>query len=126
MAEMVRMAVHVNNADALQYNLRPLFPGDSEIEQWNCICSILGTPSAEEWPEGIKFLALAPQVLPLPREKPSHSSHPQSKGVPLATVITRASEAALHLLRNILQFRPENRPTAREALGYPFFRLLAF
>jgi hypothetical protein len=31
---------------------RPLFPGNSEIDEIFKICSILGTPDKREWPEG--------------------------------------------------------------------------
>ena len=34
------------------YNLAPLFPGSSELDQINKICKILGTPSRESWPGG--------------------------------------------------------------------------
>ena len=36
------------------YLLRPLFPGNSEIDQMFKICSVLGTPTQLEWPEGYK------------------------------------------------------------------------
>uniref|UniRef100_A0A914UIW0 non-specific serine/threonine protein kinase n=1 Tax=Plectus sambesii TaxID=2011161 RepID=A0A914UIW0_9BILA len=37
------------------YMLRPLFPGTSEIDQIFKICSILGTPSKDEWAEGYQL-----------------------------------------------------------------------
>ena len=33
---------------------RPLFPGNSEIDEIFKICSILGTPDKRDWPEGNK------------------------------------------------------------------------
>lgn len=37
------------------YTLRPLFPGSSEVDQIFKVCSILGTPSREVWPEGLRL-----------------------------------------------------------------------
>lgn len=33
------------------YMLRPLFPGNSELDQMNKICQVLGTPALHEWPD---------------------------------------------------------------------------
>lgn len=32
--------------------LRPLFPGNSEVDQLLKITTVLGTPSENDWPEG--------------------------------------------------------------------------
>jgi hypothetical protein len=37
--------------------LRPLFPGSSETDTINKICSVLGTPSKEVYPDGLKLAA---------------------------------------------------------------------
>ena len=34
------------------YTRRPLFPGSSEIDQIYKICSVLGTPASQDWPQG--------------------------------------------------------------------------
>lgn len=34
---------------------RPLFPGTSELDQMFKICSVLGTPSQGDWPEGYRL-----------------------------------------------------------------------
>ena len=34
------------------YTFRPLFPGNSEIDEIFKICSVLGTPDKRDWPEG--------------------------------------------------------------------------
>ena len=36
------------------YLNRPLFPGNSESDQLLKICSVLGSPTMSEWPEGIR------------------------------------------------------------------------
>ena len=42
---------------AEMYLMKPLFSGNSEIDQLNKICSVLGTPNSTDWPEGIKQAA---------------------------------------------------------------------
>lgn len=37
------------------YSLRPLFPGTSEADELYKICSVMGTPTAATWPEGLKL-----------------------------------------------------------------------
>jgi serine/threonine protein kinase len=39
------------------YMLRPLFPGNSEVDQMYKVCAVLGSPSSGEWPEGYKLAA---------------------------------------------------------------------
>jgi len=37
------------------YLLRPIWPGNSEMDQLYKICAVLGSPSQGEWPEGYKL-----------------------------------------------------------------------
>lgn len=37
------------------YTLKPIFPGQSELDQVNKICEILGTPNVEDWREGYEL-----------------------------------------------------------------------
>ena len=50
------------------FTLRPLFPGASEADQIYKICSVLGSPTARTWPDGLKLAAAMnfrfPQVQP--------------------------------------------------------------
>ena len=39
------------------YTFRPLFPGNSEIDEIFKICSVLGTPDKRDWPEGLCFFS---------------------------------------------------------------------
>ena len=39
------------------FTLRPLFPGSSEADQIYKICSVMGSPTARTWPEGLKLAA---------------------------------------------------------------------
>lgn len=92
------------------YALGALFPGTSEADQMYKICSVLGTPTAETWPEGLK---LAAQM---------GFRYPPFVPTPLSQILPNASYEALVLLADLLQFDPYRRPTASQALQYPFFQ----
>jgi serine/threonine protein kinase len=51
------------------YMLRPLFPGSSETDTINKVCSVLGTPSKDVYPEGLRLAAAMrfkfPQYVPM-------------------------------------------------------------
>ncbi|XP_013188447.1 serine/threonine-protein kinase ICK isoform X1 [Amyelois transitella] len=91
------------------YTCRPLFPGNSEIDQLHKVCAVLGTPDREEWPEGY---ALAEAL---------RFRFPVTAGVPLARVVPSASPPALALLTALLRYPPRDRPTAPQALRFPYF-----
>ncbi|KAF9406140.1 hypothetical protein HW555_013381 [Spodoptera exigua] len=91
------------------YTCRPLFPGNSEIDQLHKICGVLGTPDRDDWPEGY-VLADALRF-----------RFPSSAGVPLARVVPSASPPALALLTSFMRYAPRDRPTAPQALRFPYF-----
>lgn len=91
------------------YALVALFPGTSEADQMYKICSVLGTPTAQTWPEGLK---LATQM---------GFRYPPFVRTPLSQILPTASSEALDLLTDLLQYDPYRRPTASQALQYPFF-----
>ncbi|XP_055377348.1 serine/threonine-protein kinase dyf-5 [Condylostylus longicornis] len=95
------------------YTFRPLFPGSSEVDQLFKICSVLGTPEKDDWPDGYK-LALA-----------IHFRFPECIKVPLNTIITRSGNAGLQLLEELLHYDPEKRPTAQQSLRYPYFQAIS-
>ena len=73
------------------YTFRPLFPGNSEIDEIFKICSVLGTPDAREWPEGFKLAA------------GMNFKFPQFSATPLATLIPNASKEAIALMTDMLR-----------------------
>lgn len=91
------------------YTFRPLFPGSSEVDQLFKICSIMGTPDKNDWPEGHR-LATAIQF-----------RFPECQKIPLSSIITRASQQGLHLVSEMLQFDPEKRPSAQQSQRFPYF-----
>ncbi|NXG42567.1 ICK kinase, partial [Psilopogon haemacephalus] len=93
------------------YTLRPLFPGASEIDTIYKICQVLGTPKKNDWPEGYQLSA-------------SMNFHwPQCVPNNLKTLIPNASSEAVQLMRDMLQWDPRKRPTASQALRYPYFQV---
>ncbi|KAM9018731.1 serine/threonine-protein kinase ICK isoform 2-T5 [Guaruba guarouba] len=93
------------------YTLRPLFPGASEIDTIFKICQVLGTPKKNDWLEGYQLSA-------------SMNFHwPQCVPNNLKTLIPNASSEAVQLMRDMLQWDPKKRPTASQALRYPYFQV---
>jgi serine/threonine protein kinase len=87
---------------------RPLFPGDSEIDELQRIFRILGTPTEETWPG----------VTRLPAYKGSFPKCPRRN---LAEVIPNADPLALDLIEKMLIYDPAKRISARAALDHPYF-----
>jgi len=87
---------------------RPLFPGDSEIDQLFRIFRVLGTPTEDIW-QGCTTL---------PDFKPNF---PQWKKQDLATTLSNADPLALDLLNKMLVYEPSKRISAKEALKHAYF-----
>ena len=99
------------------YMLRPLFPGTSEMDEIFKICSVLGTPEKENWPEGYKLAATMgnfrfPQCVPTKVERVLFPLYPQSAHLQLESIITTAGPEGLKLVRDMLLWNPEKRPSA--------------
>ncbi|XP_062511406.1 cyclin-dependent kinase 1-like [Corticium candelabrum] len=87
---------------------RPIFHGDSEIDQLFRIFRTLGTPTEAEWPE----------VKSLPDYKPSF---PRWSSQPLSKVVPGLDSLGLELLKKMLIYNPGKRISARQALLHPYF-----
>ncbi|KAI4327976.1 hypothetical protein L6164_020377 [Bauhinia variegata] len=92
------------------FSLRPLFPGASEADEIYKICSVIGSPTMESWPDGLK---LARDI---------NYQFPQLAGVHLSVLIPSASDDAISLITSLCSWDPCKRPTAAEALQHPFFQ----
>ncbi|NXX54173.1 MAK kinase, partial [Scopus umbretta] len=93
------------------YTLRPLFPGTSEVDEIFKICQVLGTPKKSDWPEGY-HLASAMKF-----------HFPPCVPISLKTLIPNASNEAIQLMSDMLNWNPKKRPTASQALKYPYFQV---
>ena len=86
----------------------PLFPGESGIDQLVEIIKVLGTPSREQ----IKTM------------NPNYMEHkfPQIRPHPFSKIFRPRTPAdAIDLITNLLQYTPNARLTAIEAMCHPFF-----
>jgi len=93
-------------------NHRPLFPGDSEIDELFHIFRALGTPSEETWP-GVSRLPYYSETFPVWRAKSLQQLLPNCH-----------DPTAVDLLRQMLHYEPTRRITAKQALNHPYFRTL--
>jgi serine/threonine protein kinase len=87
---------------------KPIFPGDSEIDQLFKIFRQMGTPTEDVW-HGCTSL---------PDYKPSF---PKWKRQELTKVFENSHPAAIDLLEKMLIYEPAQRISAREALNHPYF-----
>lgn len=87
---------------------KPLFPGDSEIDEIFKIFRILGTPSEQDWPGVTSF----------PDFKPSF---PKWGRTDIANIVTSLDETGLDLLDALLVYDPAGRISAKQTVIHPYF-----
>ncbi|KAI8463415.1 MAG: cell division control protein 2 [Monoraphidium minutum] len=89
-------------------NHRPLFPGDSEIDELFKIFMVMGTPDEHCW-TGV-------------RELPDwKETFPKWRARPLQEIAPSLDPLGLDLLSRMLVYDPAQRITAREALAHHYF-----
>ncbi|KAK7517642.1 kinase-like domain-containing protein [Phyllosticta paracitricarpa] len=87
---------------------KPLFPGDSEIDEIFKIFRILGTPTEQDWPGVTSF----------PDFKPSF---PKWHRTDVAAVVPALDDNGLDLLDALLVYDPAGRISAKQACQHPYF-----
>ncbi|CAO3657050.1 unnamed protein product [Mucor hiemalis] len=87
---------------------RPLFPGNSISDQLQRIFKVLGTPTEEIWPK----------VSQLPEYKRDFEIFPK---IQLETLLPKLDHLGIDLLKRLLDYPPEKRITANDALQHPYF-----
>jgi len=95
------------------YTLRPLLPGSSESDQIYKTCSVLGTPTQQNWPEGLK---LAAQI---------GFRFPQFVPTKLETLVPQANQEGLEIMYSMLSWDPSKRMSAAKVLQHPYFEASA-
>lgn len=97
----------MNNTDLSYYKEmasgRPLFPGSSIPDQLLKIFKVLGTPTEEIWPK----------VSQLPEYKRDFEIFPK---IQLGTLLPKLDHHGIDLLKRLLEYPPEKRITASDAL----------
>eukprot|EP00040_Diaphanoeca_grandis_P039230 m.258475 g.258475 ORF g.258475 m.258475 type:complete len:300 (+) comp36622_c0_seq1:83-982(+) len=88
---------------------RPLFPGDSEIDELYRIFRIFGTPTEATWPK----------VSELPDWKPTF---PSWKAKTLSDSVPSLDAIGVDLLQKMMFYEPGRRITAKAGLMHPYFR----
>jgi len=91
------------------YTLRPLFPGSSESDQLYKICSVLGTPVQNQWPEGFK---LAAQL---------GFRFPQFVPTKLEALVPQSNADGINLMGGMMHWDPAKRHSAAKVLAHSYF-----
>lgn len=73
------------------------------------ICSVMGTPTSESWPEGLQLAAAM------------NFRFPSLHATPLSKLIPNACPEAIDLMTQLCAWDPAKRPTAAQALQHPYF-----
>ncbi|KAF6204870.1 hypothetical protein GE061_019034 [Apolygus lucorum] len=87
---------------------KPLFQGDSEIDQLFRIFRVLRTPTEETWPG----------VSDLPDYKPTF---PNWTNYTLEAQVKNINKAGLDMLSKMLVYNPATRMTAKDAITHSYF-----
>jgi cyclin-dependent kinase len=87
---------------------RPIFPGGSLKDQLLRIFKVLGTPTERSWPT----------IVNLPEYR---KDFPVFEAVSLGTLLPRLNPAGLNLLECLIEYVPEKRMPAKDALHHAYF-----
>jgi renal tumor antigen len=93
-------------------SMYPLFPGTNEADQIQKIHNIMGTPDTELLD---KFRAHAAHI---------DLNFTPKEGTGIAKLLPHASSDCIDLICKLLEYNPELRITARQALRHPYFKEL--
>ena len=88
--------------------LKPLFSGNTEVEQLQDIFRVLGAPTRENWPSFEQEFSVG-------------AKFPVREVVTLEKTLEGCDEQGVDLVRHLLRYEPARRYSAIEALNHPFF-----
>ena len=90
------------------YLKKPLFQGNSEMDQISKICSVIGSPTMQNWPEGFKHAGK------------KGINFPEYSEISLASALPDCPKDALNFIAECLKWEPSKRMTAAQLLSHPF------
>ncbi|SAL97939.1 hypothetical protein [Absidia glauca] len=93
---------------AEMYTGRPLFPGTTNEDQLQKIFRMMGTPTEQTWPN----------VSQLPEYKQNQHYYPAQT---IYQILPTVDHLGLDLMNRMLQYQPNLRISAKEALNHPYF-----
>ncbi|ORY98844.1 serine/threonine-protein kinase pef1 [Syncephalastrum racemosum] len=93
---------------AEMYTGRPLFPGTTNEDQLQKIFRMMGTPTEQTWPG----------VSQLPEYKPTSGIYPPQH---INQILPTIDAVGRDLLSRMLQYQPQLRISAKEAMSHPYF-----
>ncbi|XP_077459687.1 cyclin-dependent kinase 4 [Stigmatopora argus] len=91
---------------AEMFRRKPLFCGESEVDQLGKIFEVIGLPPEEDWPTGVTLL---------------RKHFAPSSARPITDFIPEINELGGQLLLDMLTFDPSDRISALNALAHPYF-----
>lgn len=100
------------------YSRLPLFPADSELDLLDMMMKVLGVPNEETWPEGLRLA----ERMGISFASLADEQHGTGEVMtPLETKVRAASVKAIQLIKELLQWNPEHRPSANVTLQNEYF-----
>lgn len=93
---------------AEMYTGRPLFPGTTNEDQLQKIFRLMGTPNEQTWPN----------ISQLPEYKPPQVVYPPQH---ISQFLPNIDAVGLDLLNRMLQYQPQMRISAKDALNHAYF-----
>lgn len=89
---------------------KPLFPGNSEINQLSRIFGIRGLPDFQSWPEA--------------KTLPYYLEFEECFEIPLKKILNNASPEAIDIIDKMLTLNPKKRPNSQDLLDSDYFKNL--
>lgn len=99
------------------YARRPLFPGDSDIEQLDRVFGFLGDPHEGCWPG----VAALPDFVPFKGTAGATLSGTPGYAKVIQRIVPRVPDSAAAIMARLLAYAPSTRPTAAAALNHAYF-----